>query len=242
MTYIHGFVLAVPTAHQDAYRAHARAAAEVFEEYGATSAVETWGDDVPHGEVTDFYRAVRATVNETVVFGWMTWPSLQALQAGMEGALADARLSPECLPMPFDGQRAIFGGFTPLLELGAPQAGGYFDGYLAPVPSAGREAFAEFAAFCDAIFMEFGATWIVESWGEWLPPGTVNDMRGAVDAQPEENVLFSWVQWPDKATRDAASARMMEDERFASLEMPFDGRRLVYGGFVPLLQRSARAT
>jgi len=235
MTIINGFVSPVPTANREAYLAHARACAPIFAEHGAISSVECWGDDVPRGEVTDFYRAVDARPDESIVFGWLTWPSAEALTAGMEAAMADPRLSPDVMPLPFDGRRMIWGGFEPLVELGERRPQGYFDGYLIPVPATSRERLITFARTYDAIFMEYGASWIVEGWGTHLPVGKVTDLHRAVQRKPDETVLFSWVQWPDKATRDAGSARMMEDPRFATMEMPFDGRRMVYGGFEALL-------
>jgi uncharacterized protein YbaA (DUF1428 family) len=129
----------------------------------------------------------------------------------------------------------IYGGFEAVLELGERRPGGYFDGYLVPVPTAARDRFEAFARVCDPIFIEYGAWWIVEGWGDYLPDGERTDMSRAVQRRPDETVMFSWVQWPDKATRDAASARMMEDPRFAALEMPFDGKRMVFGGFEPIL-------
>ena len=236
MSYILGSVTAVPTANRDAYLAHIERCAPVFRELGALSMVEAWGDDVPPGVRTSLPMAVQAKPDETVVFAWMTWPSREAMAASMERAMADPRMAPDVNPMPFDGSRMIWGGFVPLLELGAPQDGGYIDGYAIAVPSDGREAFLEFARQCDPVFMEYGATWIVEGWDDYVPEGKVTDFRRAVAAQDGESVVFSWVQWPDKATRDAGSKRMMEDKRFAGMTMPFDGGRMIYGGFVPLYQ------
>ena len=235
MSYIQGYVTPVSTNAREAYLAHAQVAAAVFLELGASQVVDCWGDDVPHGEVTDFYRAVDARPDETIVFGWMRWPSKGAAEQAMTTAMTDPRLSPETNPMPFDGRRMIFGGFAPLLELGAPIPGGYIDGFVAAVPTQGRDRFEAFARACDPIFMEFGAVWIMEGWGVDVPVGTQTDLHRAVQRKADESVLFSWVQWPDKATRDAGSASMMEDPRFAKMEMPFDGRRLIYGGFDPML-------
>ena len=116
MTYVDGFVAAVPTAKRDAYRKHAEAAAVVFKEHGALRVVECWGDDVPEGKVTSFPMAVKRKEDETVVFSWITWPSRQARDAGMKKVMADARLQPDVNPMPFDGKRLIYGGFEMLID------------------------------------------------------------------------------------------------------------------------------
>ena len=115
MTYVDGFVAAVPTANRDAYFQHARAAAAVFKAHGALSVVECWGDDVPEGQVTSFPMAVRREDDETVVFAWITWASRSARDEGMKKAAEDARL--QNIEMPFDGERMIFGGFEVILEV-----------------------------------------------------------------------------------------------------------------------------
>ncbi|MEZ5741756.1 MAG: DUF1428 domain-containing protein [Burkholderiaceae bacterium] len=116
MSYIDGFVIAVPTANQQAYKAAAEKAAAVFSDHGATRIVEAWGDDVPGGKVTSFPMAVQCKADETVVFSWIEWPSRQARDAGMKAAMADPRMQPGNFDMPFDGQRMIFGGFAPMLD------------------------------------------------------------------------------------------------------------------------------
>ena len=117
MTYVEGFVTAVPTANKERYLAHAREAAAVIREFGATRFVETWGDDVPDGKVTDFRRAVQAKDDEAVVFSWIEWPDKATRDAGMKKMMDDPRMSPEHNPMPFDGKRLIYGGFVPILDL-----------------------------------------------------------------------------------------------------------------------------
>ena len=116
MTYVDGFVAAVPTANKEAYRKHAEAAAAVFKEYGALTVAESWGDDVPEGKVTSFTMAVKRNDDETVVFSWITWPSRQARDAGWEKIMADPRMKPENNPMPFDGKRLIYGGFEMIVS------------------------------------------------------------------------------------------------------------------------------
>jgi uncharacterized protein YbaA (DUF1428 family) len=116
MAYVDAFVAAVPTANRDAYLRHAAAAAAAFREHGALQVVECWGDDVPDGKLTSFPMAVKKAPEETVVFGWITWPSRAARDSGMAKVMADPRLSPDSNPMPFDGQRMIYGGFEMLLD------------------------------------------------------------------------------------------------------------------------------
>jgi uncharacterized protein YbaA (DUF1428 family) len=116
MTYVDNFVLAVPTANRDAYLRHAREAAAVFHDHGALRLVETWGDDVPAGELTDFQRAVALEPGETVVVGWIEWPGKAVRDAGWQAIMADPRMAPDRTPMPFDGKRMIYGGFETLLD------------------------------------------------------------------------------------------------------------------------------
>jgi uncharacterized protein YbaA (DUF1428 family) len=116
VTYVDGFIAAVPTANKDAYIEHAEKAAVVFKEYGALSLMECWGDDVPRGEVTDFFRAVQAKEDETVVFSWLTWPDKATRDAGWEKLYGDPRMQPDVNPMPFDGKRLIYGGFRAVVE------------------------------------------------------------------------------------------------------------------------------
>ena len=117
MSYIDGFLAAVPTANKDAFRKHAEAAAAVFKEHGALSVAECWGDDVPEGKLTSFPMAVQRKDDETVVFSWIVWPTRAARDQAWEKVMADPRLSPETNPMPFDGKRLIYGGFDMIVEL-----------------------------------------------------------------------------------------------------------------------------
>ena len=119
MSYIDGFVMAVPTARKDSFIQHAQGSDSIFVENGATRVLECWGDDVPDGKLTDFRRAVQATAEETVVFSWIEWPDKPTRDAGMERVMKDPRMNPQSNPMPFDGKRMIFGGFAPVVELRA---------------------------------------------------------------------------------------------------------------------------
>src|SRR5512133_3638486 len=116
MAYVDGFVAAVPTANREIYKKHAEAAAVVFKEHGALKLVECWGDDVPDGKVTSFPLAVKLKDDETVVFSWIVWPDKPTRDAGMQKMMADPRMQQDVNPMPFDGQRMIFGGFNILLQ------------------------------------------------------------------------------------------------------------------------------
>ena len=116
MNYVDGYVVPVPTANKDTYRRVAQAAAAVFKENGALSVTECWGDDVPEGKVTSFPMAVKRKDEETVVFSWITWPSKAVRDEGMKKSMADPRLQAGMNPMPFDGQRMIFGGFQVIVS------------------------------------------------------------------------------------------------------------------------------
>lgn len=121
MSYVDGFVIAVPTANREKFIAHARLADAVFLELGAVRIWECWGDDVPNGKQTDFRRAVKATAEETVAFSWIEWPDKATRDAAMAQAeelmKTDDRFNPEKNPVPFDGKRMIFGGFDPVVTL-----------------------------------------------------------------------------------------------------------------------------
>jgi uncharacterized protein YbaA (DUF1428 family) len=114
----------------------------------------------------------------------------------------------------------------------------YVDGFIIAVPTANKEQFIEHAKRGDAVFRELGATRVVECWGDDVPDGKVTDFRRAVKAETDETVVFSWIEWPDKATRDAAMEKVMSDPRMQpeANPMPFDGGRLVYGGFEPVVE------
>jgi uncharacterized protein YbaA (DUF1428 family) len=117
MSYIDGFVMAVPTANKQKFIDHANEFDALFTEFGATRVLECWGDDVPDGKLTDFRRAVQATQDETVVFSWVEWPDKATRDAGMEKFMKDPRME-AAGQMPFDGKRMIFGGFAPIVEIG----------------------------------------------------------------------------------------------------------------------------
>ena len=115
----------------------------------------------------------------------------------------------------------------------------YIDGFVIAVPTANKQKFIDHANLGDSVFVELGAVRVLECWGDDVPDGKVTDFRGAVKATADETVVFSFIEWPDKATRDAAMSRMGElmetDDRFKNNPMPFDGARMIYGGFAPVV-------
>ena len=125
MSYIDGFVIAVPTANKQKFLDHANLGDGVFIDLGATRVIECWEDDVQDGKVTDFRKAVQAKKDETVVFSWIEWPDKATRDSAMkkmsewmrDPEKADPRMDPDKNPMPFDGERLIYGGFAPIVEL-----------------------------------------------------------------------------------------------------------------------------
>ncbi|ASY63792.1 protein of unknown function DUF1428 [Sinorhizobium sojae CCBAU 05684] len=117
MTYVDGFLVAVPKSNIEAYKELARKAGDVWMELGALSYVECLGDDVPYGEVTSFPRAVQAADDETVVFSWITYKSREDRDAIIAKVMADPRLQGDEWKSIFDGKRMIYGGFKSFLEL-----------------------------------------------------------------------------------------------------------------------------
>lgn len=117
MSYVDGFVLAVPKQNIEAYRKMAQTAGEVWKEHGALAYVECVGDDIPYGELTSFPRAVQATEDETVVFAWIVYESREQRDAVNAKVMADPRLKDSMTNAPFDGKRIIYGGFNTLLEM-----------------------------------------------------------------------------------------------------------------------------
>ncbi len=238
MSYVEGFVAAVPAANKEAYRKHAADAAPLFKEFGVTRMVECWGDDVPDGEVTDFKGAVKAEDGEVVVFSWMEYPDRAARNAAEEKIMSDPRMKEFGVTMPFDGKRMIFSGFEPVVEQGPGGKAGYVDGFVAAVPAANRQAFIDHAAQAAPLFLKTGALRVIECWGEDVAAGDVTDFPRAVKAKDDETVIFSWIEWPDKPTRDAAMSGL-ETEMEAHMKnnpMPFDGKRLIYGGFAVIVE------
>jgi len=235
MTYIEGFVLAVPTANKDEYKKHAAEAAPLFKDFGVTRMVENWGDDVPKGKVTDFQGAVQAKDDETVVFSWFEYPDRKTRDAANEKMMSDPRMEEMGKNMPFDGKRMIIGGFDTFVDEKVEGRTGYTDGYILPVPNEKKDAYRELAQDMAGKFKGMGALRVVEAWGDDVPDGKVTDYKRAVKAEDGENVVYSYVEWPDKETRDAAWAKMMASESESSHGNIFDGKRMFWGGFKPII-------
>jgi uncharacterized protein YbaA (DUF1428 family) len=234
MAYIDGFIIPAATARKAEIIDHAQRMDKFFLEYGATRVVEAWADDVPDGKVTDFKRAVKTTDGETALFSWIEWPDKATRDAAMEKMQSNDAMNAE--PMPFDGKRMIYGGFEPIVNQLAAGETGYVDGFVAPVTPANKAAYIEMAQKAAGKFLELGALRSSENWGDDVPDGTVTDFKRSVLAEGDENVVFSWVEWPDKATRDTGWSKLMEDTSMQPDQMPFDGKRMFWGGFAPVVE------
>jgi uncharacterized protein YbaA (DUF1428 family) len=113
----------------------------------------------------------------------------------------------------------------------------YIDGFVAAVPTANREQYKAHVVYSAVVFKEYGATRVVECWGDDVPEGKVTSFPMAVQKKDDETVCFSWIEWPSKEVRDAGMAKVFADERMKPEHnpMPFDGKRLIYGGFEGLV-------
>ncbi|MGF1649344.1 MAG: DUF1428 domain-containing protein [Hyphomicrobiaceae bacterium] len=113
----------------------------------------------------------------------------------------------------------------------------YVDGFLLAVPTADKDAYLKHAADAAVVFKEYGALTLVECWGDDVPEGKVNSMHTAVMRKEDETIVFSWITWPDKATRDAGLPKVFADPRLRPdvNPMPFDGTRMIFGGFEMIL-------
>jgi len=136
--------------------------------------------------------------------------------------------------MPFDAKRMIVGGFDAIVEEGSGR-GDYTDGFVVPVPEEKVDAYQALASKMAKMFREHGATRVVEALANDVPHGKVTDFYRAVKAEEGEKVVFSFVEWPDKQTRDQAWEKIMADESLKpDGDMPFNGQRMFWGGFEPL--------
>jgi uncharacterized protein YbaA (DUF1428 family) len=233
MTYFEGFVAAVPEANKETYRKHAAEAAPIFRDFGVTRHFEAWESDVPEGKVTDFRKAVQANADEKIVFAWFEYPDRAARDAANAKMMSDPRMEQMGADMPFDGKRMIMGGFDAIVEEGSG-TGGYTDGFIVPVPEGKTEAYRELAAKMSKYFLEQGAFRVIEALSDDVDRGEVTDFYRSVQAEEGEKVVFSFIEWPDKATRDAGWAKMMEEDPGKGEPMPFDGKRMFWGGFDPI--------
>ena len=117
----------------------------------------------------------------------------------------------------------------------------YTDVFVASVPDSKRDDYLAHVTRTAEFFKQHGALRIVELWGEDVPDGSRTDFRRAVAAEPGETVVTGWIEWPDKATRDASQKAFMEDERLEQVrDMPFDGKRMIFGGFVPVVDMGGK--
>lgn len=107
----------------------------------------------------------------------------------------------------------------------------YVTGFVTPVPEANKEAYIASARAGAPLFKEYGCLSQVEAWGVDVPDGHTTSFPMAVKLEPGEVVVFAWLIWPDKATADDAWQKMQQDPRMQGMEMPFDGKRMIWGGF-----------
>ncbi|QMW22334.1 DUF1428 domain-containing protein [Sandaracinobacteroides saxicola] len=117
----------------------------------------------------------------------------------------------------------------------------YIDGFVIPVPAAQEDAYRRLAAMMASILVEHGALHVVETWEDDIKDGTHTDFRTAVKAEAGEKIVFSWIVWPSREVRDAGNAKFMADPRITGDEnpMPFDGKRLIMGGFRTIVEERA---
>lgn len=114
----------------------------------------------------------------------------------------------------------------------------YVDGFVVPVPKANREKYIEVANSAAAVFRDCGALSVMEAWGDDVPDGVHTSFPMAVKLEPDETVVFSWIVWPSKEVRDEGMKKAMDDPRMQMdpSKFPFDGKRMIYGGFRPIVE------
>ena len=234
MSYIDGFVLAVPAANKDQYRDHASAVVPNFKRLGATRMVEGWGDDVPQGKQTDFYRATKLEEGEVPLFSWIEYPDRDTrMEAGrkMSEEFSESMMN----DMPFDAKRMIYGGFETLFDTGASGKPGYLEGMISPVPVNNKDAYRAAAEMQAPLLIQHGALRVVDTWGDDVPEGQTTDFQRAVASKEGETIGFSFIEWPSKDVRNKAWEVLMQDPRMAPNPELYDATRSIYGGFVPLV-------
>jgi uncharacterized protein YbaA (DUF1428 family) len=239
MAYIEGFLVPVPLANKERYIKSATGMVAMMKEFGVARFVETWGDEVPEGKVTDMRRAVKATADETVVFSWFEYPDKAARDGANAKMREDPRMEEMGKDMPFDGMRMIFGGFETLVEEGKGGGAAYFDGSVAPALASARDEYASHSRKVAKRLCELGALRCVEAWEDDIDDGKVTDFRRAVNGRPGEKIVFSWIEWPSRAVRDAAWPQIMADPSLmpnAQEQGAVDNQRRIFGGFEPILE------
>jgi uncharacterized protein YbaA (DUF1428 family) len=119
----------------------------------------------------------------------------------------------------------------------------YVDGFVAAVPTENKEKFRQHAENAAKVFKEYGALRVAECWGTDVPEGMLTSFTMAVKRQDDEAVVFSWIEWPSRETRDVAWQKLMADERMNSETnpMPFDGKRIIFGGFQMILNEESQS-
>ena len=234
MTYFEGFIVPVPEANKEPYTAHAQSLAKALQDCGVRRQFEAWGSDVPEGKATDFRKAVDAQPGETPVLAWFEYADRKARDGANEQMMSSAEMMEMSKDVPFDAKRMIFGGFEAVVEEGHG-GGGYVDGIIVPVPTASRDDYVGLASRNAKVFIEYGALRVVETLGDDVPHGKVTDFFRAVKATDGETVAFSFIEWPDKAARDQAWQKIMADSRMQHGGGVFDGSRMFWGGFEPVI-------
>jgi uncharacterized protein YbaA (DUF1428 family) len=234
MTYFEGFIVPVPEGNKETFTAHATKVADALRGCGVRRQLEAWGSDLPEGKVTDFRKAVAATPGETAVFAWFEYPDRAARDAANEKMMSDPGMDDIGMEAPFDAKRMILGGFQAVVEEGSP-GGAFVDGIIVPVSNSKRDEYARVAGHNAKIFREHGAVRVVEALGDDVPHGQVTDFYRAVNADDGETVAFSFIEWPSKAHRDEAWNKIMQDDRMQHGGELFDGKRMFWGGFEPIV-------
>ena len=231
MTYFEGFIVPVPERNKAAYREHAARFAPLIQNVGVHRMVESWDSDVPEGKITDFRKAVDAKPDEKIVLSWFESPDRQARDAANEKFMSDPQMEEMGKDMPFEGKRMIMGGFEAIVEEGSG-GGSFTDGMIVPVVAEKRDAYRELASKMAKVFQEHGATRVVESLADDVKHGKVTDFYRAIKAEDGETIAFSFIEWPDKATRDRAWEKIVGNESLRPQgELPFNGKRMFWGGF-----------
>jgi uncharacterized protein YbaA (DUF1428 family) len=115
----------------------------------------------------------------------------------------------------------------------------YVDGYVIAVPTANKGSYHKLAEEAAVIFKDHGAVQVVENWGDDVPDGVTTSFPMAVKCKKDETVVFSWITWPSREVRDTGMKKAMEDPRMKwdKNAMPFDGKRMIFGGFETILER-----
>ncbi len=116
----------------------------------------------------------------------------------------------------------------------------YIDGFVCPVKPGRKADYIAMAEMAAPLFLEYGALRVVETWNEDLMVGKTNDFRSAVIAEDGEDIVFSWIEWPDKATRNSGWEKIMADPRMKGPDdNPMAGARMIWGGFDAILDAAA---